>query len=280
MENQHIKRVGDYQRWDRPTSRGGRVGAGLLIMAIGALLLAYQMNAIVLPRWVFSWKMILIVIGVFSGIRHSFRNPGWIVPVIIGGVFLLEDLIPGLSIKPFMWPILLMVGGLWIIFKPRHTCEKHAKNVRRFGPQGPNFNKANFSKENYPNPNESFSRENASAESFSKEDFLTATAVFGGITKNVITKNFKGGDIVTFCGGAKYNLTHADIQGEVILNITEFFGGVSLIIPPHWRVRSEVITVFGGVDDKRGFVEAALETDKVLVLKGTVLCGGIEVKSY
>ncbi|WP_210463220.1 LiaF transmembrane domain-containing protein [Rufibacter roseolus] len=263
MENPNIKRVGDYRHWERPMGKGGRVAAGLLIIGVGAMLLAYQMNAIFLPSWVFSWKVLLIVIGLFSGIRHSFRNPGFIVPIIIGGVFLLEDLMPGIRLRNFLWPIILMVGGLWLIFKPRHTCEKHMKNVRRFGPQGPNFNRTN-------SPNESFS----------KDDFLTATAVFGGITKNVITKDFKGGDIVTFCGGAKYNLTHADMQGEVILNITEFFGGVSLIVPPHWRVRSEVVTIFGGVDDKRGFVEAALESDKVLVLRGTVLCGGIEIKSY
>ncbi|ALI98558.1 LiaF transmembrane domain-containing protein [Rufibacter tibetensis] len=268
MENPHIKRVGDYQRWGGHTSRGGRVAAGLLIIGVGAVLLAYQMNAIVLPRWVFSWKVLLIVIGLFSGIKHSFRNPGFIVPIIIGGVFLLEDLVPGIRLRAYLWPIIIMVAGLWLIFKPRHTCEKHLKNVRRFGPQGPNFNKANFTNPTFSNL------------SPSKEDFLTATAVFGGITKNVITKDFKGGDIVTFCGGAKYNLTHADMQGEVILNITEFFGGVSLIIPAHWRVRSEVVTIFGGVDDKRSFVEAALESDKVLVLKGTVLCGGIEIKSY
>ncbi|KAA3439925.1 LiaF transmembrane domain-containing protein [Rufibacter hautae] len=269
MENPNIKRVGDYRQWDRPANKGGRVAAGLLIIGVGAILLANQMHAIFLPGWVFSWKMLLIVIGLVSGFRHSFRNPGFIVPIIIGGVFLLEDLVPGIRLRNYLWPIIIMVAGLWLIFKPRHTCEKHMKKVRRFGPQGPNFNRAASTNESFPGN-----------ESFSKEDFLTGTAVFGGITKNVITKDFKGGDILTFCGGAKYNLTHADVQGEVILNITEFFGGVSLIIPPHWRVRSEVVTIFGGIDDKRGFVEAALESDKVLVLKGTVLCGGIEIKSY
>ncbi|GGK87160.1 hypothetical protein ACD591_19665 [Rufibacter glacialis] len=266
MENQHIKRTGSCQGWGGTTTRGGRVAGGLLVVGIGAVLLAYQLNAIVLPRWVFSWKVLIIVIGLISGIRHSFRNPGWIFPVLIGGVFLLEDLLPGVSIKRYIWPAIIMAGGLWLIFKPRHPFEENFRNRR---PMGTRFRG--------PQPPPQSAPYNATA---SHDDFLKATAIFGGIKKNVFTKDFKGGDIVTFCGGAEYNLTHADLQGEVIININEVFGGVSLIIPPHWKVRSEVVTVFGGIDDKRAFVEAALESDKVLILKGTVFFGGIELKSY
>ncbi|RNI28854.1 LiaF transmembrane domain-containing protein [Rufibacter latericius] len=270
MENQHIKRTDSCQSWGHPTSRGGRVAGGLVVVGIGVLLLANQLNAIFLPGWVFSWKVLLIVIGLISGIRHSFRNPGWIFPVVIGSVFLLEDLMPGLSLKRFIFPAIIVAVGLWLIFKPRHPFEKNFRNRRPFG-----------SSFRYREPQPLNTNPNATSNTASNSDnFLTATAIFGGITKNVITKDFKGGDIVTFCGGAKYNLTHADMQGEVVININQVFGGISFVIPPHWKVRSEVVTVFGGIDDKRGFVEAALDSDKVLVLKGTVFFGGIEIRSY
>lgn len=245
------------------------MAGGLLIVGIGAILLAYQLNAIVLPRWVFSWKVLIIVIGLVSGIRHNFRNPGWIFPVMIGSIFLLEDLMPGLSLRRYLWPAIIMAVGLWFIFKPRHPYEKNFSNRPPSG-----------SSSRYREPQAVNATSTSSTATSGSDDFLTATAIFGGIKKNVITKDFKGGDIVTFCGGAEYNLTHADIQGEVFININEAFGGVKLVVPAHWKVRSEIVTIFGGIDDKRGFVEAALESDKVLTLQGTVFCGGIEIKSY
>ncbi|MGV3538590.1 MAG: hypothetical protein ACO1OQ_02200, partial [Rufibacter sp.] len=66
----------------------------------------------------------------------------------------------------------------------------------------------------------------------------------------------------------------------VVLEVTQIFGGTSLIVPANWRVRSEVAAVFGGVDEKRSFAVAAKDSDKLLVLKGTLLFGGIEIKSY
>ncbi len=233
-------------------------------MAVGAALLAYQLDVLVLPRWVFSWKVFLILVGLYTGFKHSFRNAGWIFPIIIGGLFLVEDLVPGASIKPFLWPALIIGAGLWIIFKPRHTCEKHFRKQYMNRP---------------PVSGKGFGTSSTSA-NFSKEDFLTASAIFGGIKKNVITKDFKGGDLVTFCGGGRYDLTHADIQGEAVLNVTQICGGVSLILPAHWRVRSEVATIFAGVSDNRPFSEAFMESNKVLVLKGTMVFAGIEIKSY
>ncbi len=51
------------------------------------------------------------------------------------------------------------------------------------------------------------------SKSFSSEDYIDATTVLGGIHKNIISKNFKGGDITIFMGGAEINLSQADIQG-------------------------------------------------------------------
>lgn len=239
----------------RPSNRGGRVAGGLLIVAVGAALLAYQLDMLLLPRWVFSWKVLLIIIGLFSGFKHSFRNPGWIVPVLIGGIFLLEDLVPEIELRPYIWPILVIGFGLWIIFKPKHRVNP------KFYENGP-------ADAMYPSG------------LVAEEDFLSGTVIFSGVKRNVITKDFKGGDVVVFFGGAEYNLNHADIQGEAVLHVTQAFGGIKLIVPPHWRVRSEAMAIFGGIDDKRSYVAAGGADEKVLVLKGTVVFGGIEVKSY
>ncbi len=46
------------------------------------------------------------------------------------------------------------------------------------------------------------------------EDYIDAVTVFGGVKKNILSKNFRGGDVTTFMGGTELNLTHADIQGR------------------------------------------------------------------
>ena len=50
-----------------------------------------------LPYWLFSWPMILIALGLYIGARHSFRQWGWLIPVAIGTIFLLDDIIPDIN---------------------------------------------------------------------------------------------------------------------------------------------------------------------------------------
>jgi len=95
-----------------------------------------------------------------------------------------------------------------------------------------------------------------------------------------LSKTFKGGRISSMFGGVDIDLTQADIQGEVVIDISVTMGGIKLVIPPHWQLRSEVSTVLGGMDDARPMPQGGFSTDKILVLKGSVLMGGIEIRAY
>jgi predicted membrane protein len=117
------------------------------------------------------------------------------------------------------------------------------------------------------------------SKSFSSEDYLDATTVFGGIHKNILSKNFKGGDITIFMGGAEINLSQADIQGTVTLDITQIMGGTKIIVPPHWEIRSQLTSVFGSIEDKRQNLSAT-NPDKVLIIDGSSVFGGIEIRNY
>ena len=112
------------------------------------------------------------------------------------------------------------------------------------------------------------------------EDFLDSTSVFGGVKKTIVSKNFKGGDIVNIMGGAEINLSQADVQGRVELEVTQIFGGTKLVVPPHWVVKPEMAAIFGGIDDKRSVQNATTDHSKVLVLKGTSIFGGIEIRNF
>jgi hypothetical protein len=117
------------------------------------------------------------------------------------------------------------------------------------------------------------------SDTFSNEDYLDSTSVFGGIKKTIISKDFKGGEVTCVFGGAEINLMQADINGKVTLEATQVFGGTKLIVPSHWQVQPEMTAVLGGIEDRRPVIK---ETDpnKVLIIKGTSIFGGMEIISY
>ena len=117
---------------------------------------------------------------------------------------------------------------------------------------------------------------------------------------NSLRKNYKKilgitwATVILFLAALTYNYLHAhgmsfregllmaqaDIKGTAILEITTVFGGTKLIVPSNWEVKSEAVTIFGGLEDKRNMQTIINNSDKILVLKGTVLFGGIEIKSF
>ena len=67
-----------------------KVWAGAIIVTVGSLLL-FRNFGINLPSYIFHWSNILILIGLFIGIKHNFRNGAGIILIIIGSFFTLEE---------------------------------------------------------------------------------------------------------------------------------------------------------------------------------------------
>jgi predicted membrane protein len=230
----------------------GHIWTGVFLLLIGVFALM-RASGIDFPQWLFSWQMFLIALGVFTGLKHGFRGSAWFIMIVIGGVFLLRDFYPELEVRRYIWPVALILLGFYLIARPRRRPWKDEKKN----------GDANLPGEN---------------PDLSKDDFVTSTSIFGGMKKNILSKDFKGADIVNIFGGTELNLTQADITGKVPIEMTTIFGGTKLIIPPNWSVQSEAVTLFGGLEDKRP--ASPESTDKILLLRGTVIFGGIEIKSY
>jgi len=219
MENQKDKseiedvREDVWRRFEKDNQRGKLFG-GLIIICVGALLFAREAG-FYFPSWIFSWPMILIVIGIFLILKPSNRF--------------------------------------------RRACRRG-----RFHPRHPQRQFGNYT-----------------GTPSSGEDFLEAVAVFGSIKKNIISKDFKGGEVSAVFGGAEINFMQADIQGRVELEVNQVFGGTKLIVPAHWEIKSEIAAVLGSVEDKRPLRSASLTDEKkVLILRGTTVFGGIDINSY
>ena len=250
---------------DRNTRKGpGRIWAGLFLLLVGGVLLLDQMG-FPLPDWLFSWHILLIALGVFIGLRHRFRGAAWLIMIAIGSVYLIQDYYPDVNLHRFIWPGILIFVGLLIILRPR----RHAYS----GQWREEWDKHRWSMR-YNTTVGSTSRED-----FSADDYIDTTSIFGGVHKKIVSKNFKGGDITTMLGGTEIDLTQADFTGTIKLDVTQIMGGTKIIVPPHWEVRSEVTAVFAGFEDKRQ-QPAITNPDKVLIIDGTSIFGGIELKNY
>jgi hypothetical protein len=116
----------------------------------------------------------------------------------------------------------------------------------------------------------------------SSDDYLDIVSMFGGVKKNIVSKTFQGGEIVTIMGGAEIILTQSDLASSRIeLDITQVFGGTKIVVPPHWKVSSDLVAIFGGIEDKRPMMAPnALSDEKHLVIKGTSIFGGIDIRSF
>ncbi len=242
--------------------RKGKIYGGVIVLIVGLLLLLNQ-SGLPMPSWLFTWPMFLIVLGIYIGAKHQFRKPGWIVLCLIGSVFLLDSFVEGVNISHYFWPIFIIGIGLYMIVShnKRKGDHRHAWE----------FN-------NTPTATNIGSDETHAAPG--KEDYLDFVAIFGGIEKKVISKNFQGGDIVCIFSGAELNLTQAEIKGKVILELTNIFGGTKLLVPANWEIKSEIVAIFGGIEDKR-MQQADMPTgENVLILRGTTILGGIEIKSF
>ena len=181
--------------------------------------------------------------------------------MLIGGAFLMTEINPDIAIRRYIWPMAMIIIGIFFILRPRRRDWNWREHLD-------------------PNTKEALSGQAWRDKKYSSEDFVDSTSIFGGANKIILSKDFKGGDIVNIFGGTELNLSQADIQEKAVLEMTTIFGGTKLIIPSNWSVKSEATIIFGGIEDKRSMSVTPANMTKVLVLKGTVIFGGIEIKSF
>jgi len=284
-------------------SRKGWLGVGIIL--VGVTWLANVMGAPI-PDWLFSWPTLLVALGLFSGLASGFRNMGSVIMIFIGLVFIARNhFLPDVPLDRYVWPVILIFVGILFLVK-RHSWEERrdwgrqrmeeynqklrdfAKERRRWAP-GPWDAQQAAGPGEPPTPppppvscHGDVPVEKAAAEEKwnEAEDWLDVTTIFGGAKRHVISKNFKGGDLTNLCGGTVIDLTHADIQGTVVIDLVAIWGGIKLAVPPNWQVRLNLTHLMAGTDDRRMNKAPVADPNKVLVVTGTVLMAGIEISDH
>lgn len=229
-----------------------KILAGVLIITFGVLFLLDRIG-LNIPNWIYSWKIILIGIGVVTLYKHKLQNFGGWVLITIGSVFLINDHFHDLIDASLLFPSFVILFGVTMVVKSLNVFGK--KKPKRFP-----FDDGSVVEEG---------------------EFMKADSIFGNTKKNVVSKDFKGGDFNSVFGGIQLNLTKADIQGPITINADVVFGGMKLYIPSNWGLIVETTAIFGGVEDKRPLLsDENIDPEKTVTLTGNCVFGGIEIVNY
>ena len=237
---------------EKKRSIDGKLIAAIILIVAGALLMLNTFNVIQMPLWhyIFNWKTIVIAVGLVLVSSQNHRVTGYIL-MGLGLVFWVPSLL-GTDIRfhQVFWPLILIAIGLIIISRRGKHGGSGTRQIR--------------------NEDGSIST-----------DYLNDIAIFGGGVLSVESQNFKGGTLTAIFGGRDLNLKTAKIAPEgAIMDMFTLFGGSKLIVPNDWQVKSDALSLFGGFTDKRHIQPDEAKENKVLLLKGVVMFGGVEVKSF
>jgi predicted membrane protein len=269
------------EQYEKDVQRQGgmsssRIWTGLVLVAAGVLYLADINKWVAIPAWVFTWPVLLIVVGFLIGIKSRFHNPGAFIMIIVGGINLVAQ--NNHDLNKYIIPAILIGIGLVFILRPRHNWPRH---------NWKDFAKRDWQRMQYVNPAPTNQSTPASGNIDTKDniqednaEYVEINTAFGSVKKIILSKNFKGGEINNFMGGTEINLMKADIQQPINLEVNNVFGGAKLIVPSNWDVKNEVTAVFGGIEDKRAINSTTADPGKIIVLKGTCVFGGIEITNY
>jgi predicted membrane protein len=230
---------------------------GLTFLLAGVLLILF--NAGVLPmeykKIIFSWQMLLIVIGlpcIFSSNNKTFG----VILICVGGFFLMQNTLYDIALNG--WAIALIAIGA-IIISNAFTSRRY---VHKFYVDN---DAANFKKYKYSRGNES--------------EVIDYNAVFSGVKERCDIKNFRGGEITSVFGGAKIDLSKSELaQGCHHLELTAVFGDITIYVPDDWNILIRKTQVFGGFSDNRPTQNFETQHDPTLIIVATAVFGGGKIK--
>jgi predicted membrane protein len=259
-------------------NNSSRIYGGLIIIGVGLVFLLRNFGYYI-PDWIFSWHTLLIIIGLLIGYKRNFNGGGWIIMVLIGVFFTVREIVD-FDISKYYFPLIFILLGLMLLLKPKKSdidrgkrCKARWKNRmrRKYETMGD----LNIPGDDINNP-----MGNDRYAGIDKNDIVESVSVFGGNHRQVYSKNFKGGEVVAVVGGSDINLTQADFEGVIRMDVVAVFGGVKIVVPPGWEVRSEVTAIFGGLDDRRTLGVPAVEPRKILIIEGVAMFGGVDIRNF
>ena len=206
-----------------------------------------------------SWQMLLMYVGVGNMLSRHFT--GGLITFMIGALFLMPELgwidSNWLSVN---WPITLVVIGIIILLKPL-------------------FRKSHYKRHDHLNPeNVSVGR---TTESFVNTDgYVESDNTFSSVEQIILDPVFKGARIKVLFGGTVLDLRRTTLgDPKTYIDVDCRFAGLEIYVPSDWRIHFSTSPIMGGCEDKRFNSSVELDKGHVLIIRGNITFGGVEIKS-
>jgi predicted membrane protein len=228
--------------------QNNRAIIGVVLVLVGLFLV--MRNTGVFPDFIdhiiFSWPMLLVTIGLVITIGSSGSKTSGVIVMAVGAFFLIPHIFRETFDVNMFWPAIFIVIGVIFIFSKR----KGWNSVQTSAPVG--------------------------------DDFIDYIHVFSGGERQIVSENFRGGRVTAVFGGSEIDLTKAKLApGVSELELACVFGGTTIVVPSDWNIKIDVVPVLGGFTDSRKLNHGSMiDTSKQLIIKGAVIFGGGEIKSY
>jgi predicted membrane protein len=228
-----------------PKNRYGSLMPGAIILAVGIIFLLDSLGFVRARQFLQFWPMILVLLGASKLARHDSRL--WGAVLLLFGVFLeLSNLGVGRFTWAQFWPTLLIIAGLMAMWS--------ALKARRLIVQNTQADLTNT---------------------------LDESTIFGGIEKRLNGREFRGGRLQALFGGIELDLRDAEMaENEAVIYANAIFGGIEVRVPETWYVTARGQGVFGGFSDSTRYAAPAEpEKSRTLIVFGTSLFGGVEIRN-
>ncbi len=221
----------------------------LILIGLGTMFLFDNLGFYFFEDIFDLWPLGLIGIGVFKLFYSRFTDvKSSAVIIAIGAIFFLDDLrILDIGDIFDLWPLaLILVGGRLLL----------GQKSRDSLADGPLSSSADL-------------------------NWLDEFAIFGGKSVRVASNAFEGGNVTAVFGGVDIDLDETiPLDTSCTIEALAMFGGVEIRVPRDWDVVLKGFPIFGGFSDERRRVASADEIrDKVLIVRGYAIFGGVEVKN-
>lgn len=234
---------------------------GIVFLLVGVVFFIRQADWFLFPDWLFTWPVILIIVGLVSGISSSFQRTGWIWPVLIGGAFLVDREFMDIDIFEYTLPIVFIIVGISLIQKSNRKKNKDSSGSDM--------------------ENDSFSFDKSNTHfSINDDPFLAVSVVFNSSTIQATSKEFKGANLTNIVAGLEIDFSQVSFEGEsASIELTQIMGGTTLYVPAHWEIRQHYTTLLAGFEDKRKTFGNNIEGErKILRINGFQVLSGIQIK--
>jgi len=218
-----------------------RILVGLFLVLLGIGFMLDQLGLNFLQFNVFNlWPFIFILIALPMLLKKQII--GGLIFLTLGCAFLFANFF-GYSIFGMIWPIIIIIVGISIIFRPKR----------------------------WDNHDDSFSNS-----STVEKDWINESVVFWGMDYVVKSDNFEGGKVECVFGGFKLDLRKAKIKDDAALELNAVFGAGELLLPRDVRVQVESTSVMGGVTNS---TMSGKTEDPLIRIKASAVCGGVDIKN-